>query len=70
MAYRALKSFSGLISMIKGEVREIEDEYIAKDLVRCGFVVDLSEKQKAAKSENQKATKSSKSAKSTKGGEA
>ena len=69
MASRALKSFSGLISMIKGEVREIEDEYIAKDLVRCGFVVDLSEKQKAAKSENQKSTKSSKSAKSTKGGE-
>lgn len=69
MAYRALKSFSGLISMIKGEVREIEDEYIANDLVRCGFVVDLSEKQKAAKSENQKSTKSSKSAKSTKGGE-
>ena len=70
MAYRALKSFSGLISMIKGEVREIEDEYIAKDLVRCGFVVDLSEKQKAAKSETQKTAKSSKSTKSTKGGEA
>lgn len=56
MAYRALKSFSGVISMVKGEVREIKDEAIAKDLVRAGYVADMQEKQKAAKSS--KASKS------------
>ena len=61
MAYRALRSFSGTLSMVKGEVREIEDEEIAKDLLRVGYIADLSEKQKAAKS--------SKPTKTTKGGE-
>ena len=69
MAYRALKSFSGLVSMVKGEVRELEDEGIVKDLLKSGYIEDLSEKQKAAKSENQKSTKSSKSTKASKGGE-
>lgn len=47
MAYKANISFSGKISMIKGEVREIIDQEVAKDLVRAGYVTDLSEKQKA-----------------------
>ena len=50
MAYRALRSFSGLVTMVKGEVREIADEEIVKDLLRAGYIVDLSEKPKAAKS--------------------
>lgn len=50
MAYRALKSFAGTLSMVKGEVRDIEDEEIVKDLIKSGFIVDLSEKQKIAKS--------------------
>lgn len=50
MAYRATKSFSGLVSMVKGEVRELEDEEIVKDLLKSGYIEDLSEKQKAAKS--------------------
>ena len=54
MAYRALKSFSGVISMVKGEVREIKDEAIAKDLVRAGYVADMQEKQKTAKSSKAK----------------
>lgn len=62
MAYRALRSFSGLVTMVKGEVRDIADEEIAKDLIRAGYIVDLSEKQK------EKAAKSSKPTKS-KGGE-
>ncbi len=57
MAYRALKSFSGLVTMVKGEVRDIADEEIAKDLIRAGYVVDLSEKQKAAKSSKPAKTK-------------
>lgn len=60
MAYRALRSFSGLISMVKNEVRDIEDDKIVKDLIRAGYIEDLSAKQKAA-------AKSSKSSK--KGGE-
>lgn len=50
MAYRALKSFTGLVSMVKNEVREINDEAIVKDLLRAGYIDDLSEKQKIAKS--------------------
>lgn len=60
MAYRALRSFSGLISMVKNEVRDIEDKKIVTDLIRAGYIEDLSEKQKSSKS-----SKSSK----TKGGE-
>jgi hypothetical protein len=57
MAYRATKSFSGLVSMVKGEVRELEDEKIVKDLIKSGLIEDLSEKQKAAKSSKPSKTK-------------
>lgn len=50
MAYRALTSFSGLVSMKKGEERDIQDEAIVKDLLRAGYIEDLSANQKAAKS--------------------
>ena len=55
---KALKSFSGLVSMVKGEVRDIEDDFIVNDLIRSGYCEDL----------EVKATKSK--AKSSKGGEA
>lgn len=48
MKVRAIKSFTGKVRMIKGEVREVEDEAIARDLVNCGYAVDLEEKQKDA----------------------
>ena len=52
MAYRANKSFTGVkLTMHKGEVREISDEALAKDLLRCGYITDLEEKQKALKAE-------------------
>ena len=38
MKYKALVSFSGLISMSMGEVREIEDPEIAKDLLKVGYI--------------------------------
>lgn len=57
MAYRALKSFTGTLSMVKGEVREIEDANTVKDLLRAGYIVDLSEKQKIAKSSKPSKTK-------------
>lgn len=61
MAYKALKSFAGLVSMKRGEERDIKDEALVKDLLRAGYIVDLSDKQKT--------TKSSKSSKQIKGGE-
>lgn len=38
MKYRALVSFSGLISMSMGEEREIEDPAIVNDLLKAGYI--------------------------------
>lgn len=38
MLYRALISFSGVVSMAMDEIREINDESIAKDLLRAGYI--------------------------------
>ena len=43
--YKALISFTGAVSMKKGEVKAIADETIAKDLVRCGYVEALEKKE-------------------------
>lgn len=43
MKYRALVSFSGLISMAMGEVREISDEAIVIDLLNAGYIEELKE---------------------------
>lgn len=74
MAYRALKTFTGLITMVKGEVREIKDEALVNDLVKNGYVVSLSEKKAEKKepevteAEQPKTAKGSR-AKKAKGGE-
>ena len=39
--FKALKSFSGKISMVKGEVRDIADKEVVADLLRCNYIVDL-----------------------------
>lgn len=55
MLVKALTSFGGKISMGAGEVREILDEEIAKDLLRAGHVVEAkAEKQAAKKAEKAK----------------
>ena len=41
MPYRANKSFIGLVSMSKGEVRDIDNESLVKSLLRAGLIVDL-----------------------------
>ena len=43
MVYRALKSFSGVISMSMGEVREITDQKIVNDLLNAGYIVKIRE---------------------------
>lgn len=49
MVYRATRSFTGRITMIKGEVREISDPELEKDLLRCGYIVGAEIKKKAVK---------------------
>jgi hypothetical protein len=55
MAYKALRSFSGIISMKKGDVRDIKDSEVAKDLLRAGYVMEL-EESKPVKTSSKKAT--------------
>ena len=44
MAYKATISFSGRkLSMRRGEVRDITDEALAKDLLNAGYVIELEE---------------------------
>ncbi len=38
MKYEATVSFSGIISMAKGEIREIPNEDLAKDLLKAGYI--------------------------------
>lgn len=48
MVYRATRSFTGKITMIKGEVREINDPDLEKDLTRCGYAVPVETPKKKA----------------------
>jgi hypothetical protein len=64
MAYRALISFAGAVTMAQGEVIDKIDGEIAKDLLRAGYIEEIGgDKPKTEKS-------SAKSAKTKKGGEA
>lgn len=42
--YRALISFSGLISMAEGDVGEISDIAIANDLLKAGYIEKIEDK--------------------------
>ena len=39
--YRALVSFSGVISMAQNEVREITDKNLIKDLKKAGYIEEV-----------------------------
>lgn len=39
--YKAKIGFSGIISMKKGEVKEIKDKKIAKDLLNAGYIEEV-----------------------------
>lgn len=62
MAYKALKSFVGIVSMRRNEVKEIEDQEVATKLLRDGFIEEI-------KDDKPKASKSSKPTRNKKGGE-
>ena len=38
MVYRALRSFSGVISMAAGEERELKDQYLIDDLLKACYI--------------------------------
>lgn len=63
MAYRALVSFAGLVSMKKGETKEIKDQEVVNDLLRAGYIEEVG-------GEKPKSSKSSAKPAKTKGGEA
>jgi hypothetical protein len=42
--HKALKSFSGIISMHEGETREIKDAEIVADLLKAGYVEEVKPK--------------------------
>lgn len=49
MQVKALVSFSGLISMRKGEIREIKDKKIYSDLIKAGYVEQIKEQKSSRK---------------------
>ena len=45
--YKALVSFSGKVSMSVGEVADLADVTIAKDLLRAGYIEEIKPAEKA-----------------------
>ena len=39
--YRAIRGFSGLITMKKNEVKEIKDKELVKDLLKAGYIEEV-----------------------------
>ena len=39
--YRAIVGFSGLINMKKGEIKEIKDKALVKDLLKAGYIEEV-----------------------------
>lgn len=47
--YRALKSFSGKISMKKGDVKDITEKTLINDLLRAKYIEEMKPESKSAK---------------------
>ena len=39
--HKALKSFSGIVSMYDGETRDIEDADVVADLLKAGYIEEV-----------------------------
>ena len=59
MMYKALISFTGLVSMAQGDVREISDVSLANDLLKAGYIEEAKEDkpEEKPKAETKKAPK-------------
>lgn len=55
--YRALISFSGLVNMVEGQVMEIHDKEVVRDLLNCGYIEEVDPAPKETPKETPKATK-------------
>lgn len=42
--HKALKSFSGIVSMYEGETRDIEDADVVADLLKAGYIEEVKPK--------------------------
>lgn len=47
--YKALKSFSGVISMAEGDIKDISNPIILKDLVKAGYIEEVKPAETKAK---------------------
>lgn len=44
--FKALKSFSGKVSMAKGQKKDIQDKEVIKDLLNAGYIEEIKEEVK------------------------
>lgn len=49
--YRALVTFSGKVSMVKDQVREIKDKEIVEDLLKAGYIEEIKSTKKKKEEE-------------------
>lgn len=49
MLYKAKVSFAGIISMTQGEVRELSDSSVVKDLLKAGYIEAVKQPKKETK---------------------
>lgn len=54
MKYKALVSFSGLVSMAKDEVMDISDSSFAKDLLKAGYIMKIDKPKTTKKKKGEK----------------
>lgn len=43
MKYKAMTSFSGLVSMAEGDIMEIADKAVSDDLIQAGYIQAIEE---------------------------
>ena len=47
--YKALVSFSGNISMSKGQIKEIKDKELIKDLIKANYIEEVPQEKEIKK---------------------
>ena len=47
--YKALKSFCGIVTMYKGEIKEIKDKEIVNDLLKAGYIEKVTQTKRTKK---------------------
>lgn len=50
--YKATISFAGVVSMTVGEVGEISNPTVAKDLLKAGYIVEVKDEKKPSRKKN------------------